>query len=300
MIFQNTGSPRSKVSAGDAPRPFYHYLLFVGPGRSATTYVYQILRDYYSVSFPDIKESHYYLKPRRYRRARGQIPEGHLLGDISNDAYMDLGLPLALRRLKSEGVRVLVVVILRGHIDRARSMLQFDLSRGRALGPGGKAGLENRVVGRRLTPDHLHNICSAGTNVVVLDFDLLTIRPNAVLNRLASECGIAPSDEKLPRVGPNASEKARLQPMTAAAVLLAKAMRWAGLLRVLQRLKDNLWIHGLFFKPLHHHDDDNVQSLSAEHMDILHNENRRCWRLLRQRSNIALEGFYLIEHLGHE
>ena len=299
VTLQNIGSPRDRVSPGDVHGPSYHYLLFVGPGRSATTYVYRILRDYYSVSFPDIKESYYYRNPRRYRRARGRIPQDHLLADIANDAYMDSALPMALRRLKSEGVRVLVVVILRDHIDRARSMLQFDINRGRALRPGGRTGLEGRVMGRRLTPDHLRNIYSTGTNVAVLDFDLLTARPDAILNRLASECGIDPTDAALPRVGSNASERARFLPATAAAALLAKTMRRAGLLRALQRLKDSRRIHWLFFEPLRNLDDD-VQALSTEHMGILRDENSQCWRLLRQHSTVALEGFYLMEPFESE
>ena len=269
------------------------YLLFVGPGRSATTYIYRTLSKYYGVTFRHIKESHYYRSLRRYRRARARIPREHLLGDIANDAYLDPKLPGALERLKSEGVRVLVVVTLRDHVERARSMMQFDTNRGRALWPGGTAGLEARVVNRRLTPAHLQRIYSTGTDVAVVDFNVLTVRPQVVLNRLASECGIPACDAELESGRVNASERSRSVPLTGAAVLLGKALRATGCRRTLQRLKDNRRIHGWFFKPMPGADRRLLEPpLAPGHVALLRRENHECWKLVRQRSTLEVDGVF--------
>ena len=261
----------------------YDYLLFVGPGRSATTYVYRMLRAHYAVSFPEIKESHYYRDLSRYLGARRRAPDDHILGDVANDAYMDRDLPDALKSLRASGQRVLVVVTLRDHVERAESMVRFDESRGRALRPGGMSDLERRVVARRLTPEQLRRIFSSGVDFAVLDYDALRSDATGVLNRLASLCGIPLSTHQLPQARENPSKRSRSVLLTAAAVLVAKALRGLGLRSTLQRLKDSRRIQGWFFKPLPAEDQLYAgQALSPEHQETLHRANADCWAVVRR------------------
>ena len=275
--------------------PRYDYLLFAGPGRSATTYIYRALRANYAVSFPEIKEAHYYRDPRRYRRARRIAPSDRMLGDVANDAYMDEGLVCALRSMRMARQRVLVVVMLRDHIERAVSMLRFDRSRGRALKPGGMRALESRVVERRLTPQQLERIYCAGTDVAVLDFEALRDDPTEALNMLAALCGISPSPKLLPRTSENSSERSRNVLMTAAAVQLARALRATGQRSLLQRLKDSRRVHGLFFTPLRENGGLSHNTIITPHSrDVLHRSNSDCWDLVRKRSSEELGGLFLL------
>ena len=217
-------------------RSTYDYLLAVGPGRSGTTYLYRLLRDHYAVAFPEIKEAGYYRRPDRYRRARRRLPPGTLLGDVDNGAYLDPGLPEAVVRLRGEGQRVLLAVVLRDQVERAECMMRFAGSRGRQLRRGGVRALERDVVSRRLTPARLERIWA---DVAALDFQRLIREPEALLNGLAGWCGIPAWPEALPRGGVNAGVAARWTPAAALGAALAGGMRRLGLLTALQGLKDS-------------------------------------------------------------
>ena len=213
-----------------ALRSTYDYLLAVGPGRSGTTYLYRLLRDHYAVAFPEIKEAGYYRSPDRYRRARRRLPPGTLLGDVDNGAYLDPGLPEAVVRLRGEGQRVLLVVVLRDQVERAECMMRFAGSRGRQLRRGGVRALER--------------------DVAALDFQRLIREPEALLNGLAGWCGIPAWPEALPRGGVNAGVAARWTPAAALGAALAGGMRRLGLLTALQGLKDGRRVQDLFFRAL--------------------------------------------------
>ena len=202
-----------------ALRSTYDCLLAVGPGRSGTTYLYRLLRDHYAVAFPEIKEAGYHRSPDRYRRARGRLPPGTLLGDVDNGAYLDPGLPEAVVRLRGEGQRVLLAVVLRDQVERAECMMRFAGSRGRQLRRGGVRALER--------------------DVAALDFQRLIREPEALLNGLAGWCGIPAWPEALPRGGVNAGVAARWTPAAALGAALAGGMRRLGLLTALQGLKDS-------------------------------------------------------------
>ncbi len=286
----------SKTTGGSGrlTSPRYDYLLFGGPGRSATTYVYQALQGHYAVLFPEIKEAHYYRNPRRYQRARRTIPSDRLLGDVSNDAYLDPCLTNALANLRTVGQRVLLVIVLRDHLARACSMVRFDESRGRALRPGGSRALLRRVVERRLTPERLDSLFGMAADVAVLDFDVLTAKPTGALNALASLCGISPTATRLPEARINESERARSALLAAAAALTARALREAGFRRTLQRLKDSRRIHGLIFRPA---SDEYAAAadtaFSQEQIDMLLSANSGCWEVIRRHTVIEKDGLYV-------
>ena len=256
--------------------------------------MYYALRANYAVSFPEIKEGRYYRSPRRYRKARRAIPPDHLLGDISNDAYMDSGLPAALENLRIIGQRVLVVIMLRDHVRRARSMLLFDESRGRALRPGGRRAMGRRVIERCLTPERLEGVFRTGADVAVLDFDVVTADPAGALNALASLCGIAPYDRPLRPTRINESVRARNGVLAATAVLAAETLRAAGFRKALQFLKDSDRIHSLFFRTVPDGEGPNWGPvISQEHLDVLHSAHKGCWDVVRRRTDVRANGLYV-------
>ena len=280
--------------------PAFDYVLVVGPGRSGTTYLYEILQKHYAVGFPEIKESYYYRSPRRLRRVRKQLSPKYTLGDVANLAYLDPRLPQAVNNLQAEGIRVLLVVLLRDHLDRAQSMVHFAISRGRALRKGGYKELIQKVVSRRLTPGQLDAIYATGLDVATLDYDFLTTQPNSVFNRLANLCGIPPCSQSLPLARSNPSELARSVVAAAFASFLATGLRKVGLRRTLQWLKGNRWLHRQFFKPLpKDFHKSPAFAFETEQVRLLEQTRNECWAAARRNSKPLGEGFFWAQGQNH-
>ena len=269
--------------------PNYEYLLFVGPGRSGTDYLYNVLRESHHVEFPEIKEGYYYRSPGRYMKMRRKTPDGVILGDGANLAYLDLNLVNGVPYLHDAGERILVVVTIRDHVERTRSMMQFDASRGRGLWRRGSKRLERFAVSRRLTPEQLRYISRLGVDVAVLDFRSLTAEPLRVVNWLARQCHI-PEYKSLPDVSTNPSEQSRSPYLSAVATLGARGLRKAGLRRTLQDIKDNETLHNLAFKP---GGDQPTVALTPEHIELLDRDNAACWQLVYKNFSQVEEGIYL-------
>ena len=232
------------------PTPRYDYLLVVGPGRSGSDFLYRQLQAHPQLAFPEIKEGYYYRSPRRYRKFRPpQAGAGPILADIANLAYQDPELPGGIARLHAAGARILLVVLLRQHCDRAISMLSFRQSRGEyPLGRGGQQRLAAAVLRDRLTPEQLSRLYQMDTDVLTIHFPALVGNPAETLAALAAVCGL--DDFPPPQAGVvNPAAKARNFLLARLGRLAARSMRRVGLRRTLQRVKDNPRLMNRFFRP---------------------------------------------------
>ena len=235
----------------DADRPGYDYLLVVGPGRSGSTFLYELLNRHAAFAAPDAKEGRYYRSPRRLgqalRRARRTRPSTVLL-DVANLAYRDRALAPGVKALKGRGYALLLVVLLREHRARAVSMMKYRRSRGEWSALLGARLLERVVVRDSLSVEDLARIFATGVDVLVVDFPTLVGDTARFLEVLAGLCGVAAFED--PRDRPvNESVRARSMALSAAAKLAAVALRAAGCLRLLQRLKDSPRVQRVFFRP---------------------------------------------------
>lgn len=228
-------------------RPSYDYLLVAGPGRSGSTWLYRALDAHPSFAAPAIKEGFHYRSLGRLARARRRVGASTILLDAANLAWRDprLANVSALARC---GHRVLVVVLLRRHRDRAVSMIGFRRSRVWPALFRGAAGLERAAVRDSLTPAALRRIYALGADVLTIRFEALANEPAAVLEILARVCGTAPFGAPSPAPA-NPSVRARSSALAAAGKLAAVLLRAAGARRTLQRLKDDPRIVGVFFRP---------------------------------------------------
>lgn len=274
-------------------RPNCDYLLCVGPGRSGTTYIYEILRDHYAVDFPEIKEAYYYQSCRRYRRARQRLPPEKILGDVANQAHRDPDLPEAIQKLRATGARILLLVVLRNHQHRAESMVQYAVSRGRNWRRGRRGDLVEDVVSRRLTSSQLEAIFAVDTDVLTFDFNFLVEQPGGSFNLLAKQCNIPPYLLPLPTDRSNPSEVARSKTAAAMASLLARGLRRVGLRQALQFLKESRWLHRGFFKPAPPGSSPHGADLAPQQIRLLEQANQDCWAVVRQHSVLLDEGVYL-------
>ena len=223
----------------------YDYVLVAGPGRSGSTFLYRLLNAHPAFCAPEIKEGHYYRSARRFERARRRLGRSNaILLDVANTAWSDprLAAVTALRRC---GWRILVVVLLRRHRERAVSVMAYRESR---MAFASARRLERAALRDSLTAPALGRIHALGVDVLAVGFDTLTGDPGAVLGTMARLCGtrgFAPPDPR----PVNPAVRARVPLLGAAAGLAASVLRAASARRLLQALKDEPRVGRLFFRP---------------------------------------------------
>ena len=267
-------------------------MLAVGPSRSGTTFLYRALNAHPGFCAPEIKEAHYYRSPRRLARAlRDLRGSGAMLLDVANTAWPDPRLA-NVAMLAENGVRILLVVLLRRHRDQVRSTMAYRTSRVLPALPGwfsGRAGLERAAVRDSLTPEALKRIFALGADVLTVEFEVLAERPGPVLDALARLCATQPfGPVREPAV--NAAQRARFAPLAAAAKLAAVALRAAGARRALQALKDDPRIVALVFRPAAASERPALSESAGAQLD---RRERACRAALEAASEPFGEGLWL-------
>ena len=268
----------------------YDYLLVVGPGRSGSTFLYEILRRHPDFSFPEIKEGYYYRSPRVFDRLHRSVADsGRILVDIANLAYRDARLTGGVEALRSRGARLLLVVLLRDHRDRAVSMIRYAKSRGRPAVWMGPRMLEKRIVRERLTPAAVRRLLALDADLLCIDFDTLTRDTRSCLGVLASLCGSAPFARRTPPAV-NESVASRNLLLASAATLARTVMRRLGFRRALQSLKDTTFLQRLLFVPLRTAKRPALSSASERTLDAAF---RECRSIIGDASRRVAGGVYL-------
>ena len=223
----------------------YDYVLVAGPGRSGSTFLYRLLNAHPAFCAPEIKEGYYYRSARRFERARRKLGGSNaILLDVANTAWADPRLA-AVTALHRRGWRILVVVLLRRHRERAVSVMAYRESR---TAFASARRLERAALRDSLTAQALARIHALGVDVLAVGFETLAGDPRAVLDAMARLCGtrgFAPPDTR----PVNRAVRARHPVLGAAAGLGAAVLRGAGARRLLQALKDEARVGRLFFRP---------------------------------------------------
>ena len=266
----------------------YDYLLIAGPGRSGTEFLYLNMSRHPDLRFPEAKEGGYYRRPAR-------IPEATraagILTDISNLAYNDSALAAGVSAARGAGRRILIVVTLREHRDRAVSMIRFRKSRGEFSAWFGDARLERSVIRDRLTRADLEAIYDLEADILAIRFDSLVRDPKRALNAIADLCGI-PSFAEVEGGLVNESLRPRFFPLAAAAKLAALTMRRIGLRRPLQRIKDSDIPRKLLFAPIAE-SEKNQTALRESSARLLERTYKECMDMIERRSERVDEGVFV-------
>lgn len=269
----------------------YDYLLVVGPGRSGSEFLYDNLRSHPDMAFPEIRGGRYYQSLRRFNRTFNRLNRDRkkIFVDITVLGYHDSVLDKGIEVLKVNGYRILLMVILRDHCDRALSMMRFRRSRGEKSALLGTKRLEQAVVQDRLTRKNLVNIYGLDVDVLTVNFPTLTTDTTTVLDTLASICGISKFELTERRVV-NESVRARNIVLSTFGKSIAIAMRRIGFKRLLQRLKDSQFIRKIFFVPLT--EDEDKSALSEKSKEILEASFMDCCSIVENSSEKIHEGIY--------
>ncbi len=270
----------------------YDYLLVVGPGRSGSDFLYRILKDHPDFALPEIKDRFYYRSPRAFKRAWKQVhgQQGKLLSDIAPDAYNDPGLSEAVETLRREGFRILLMVLVRNHRDRAISMMRFRKSRGEPSALFGDRHSEEVTVRDRLVPKVLLDIYRIDVDILTVYFSALTKDTAAVLEVLASLCQ-ASKFNSVPQGAVNESVSPRFIWLSAFGWSCGIALRKLGFRRLLQRIKENELVNKVFFVPLSQ--DGEKPRLSEESLKVLDASSLECRAIIEISSERMGEGIYL-------
>ena len=244
----------------------YEYLLVIGPGRSGSDFLYRNLKDHPLFICPEIKEGFYYQSPAHYRKIRSGLSADRILADVSNPAYADPGLRSGLAGIRRSGDRVLLVLLMRRHRDRAASIVRFDRARGRPRALRSMQHRKETAMAKGLTVGHLVDIFDMPADILVVDFDALTHSTDLVMKDLSQICGGQARDTAV-REATNVSMKARFIPMSVIAFWIARALRALGLRNLLQRLKDHRLLKRMLFVPSDEHiefSDEELQAMDAD------------------------------------
>lgn len=287
-----TSSNARGIAADPSDRPSRDYLLVVGPGRSGSTFLYQLVNRHAAFSAPWIKEGRCYRSPRRFEKAirEARKDASSILLDVSNIAWRDPALPGAVKALAGRGCRMLLVVLLRDHQDCAASMMSYRRSRGVPSALFGRRLLERAVTRESLTPEDLSRIFGLGTDVLVVGFEALVGNTAEVLGHLARLCG-TPGFEN-PDIDPaSPTVQARSVPLAAAGKFAAVVLRTAGCHRLLQRLKDNPRVTRLFFRPA---PDGDRPTFDPRTQDFFDDLSAACRQTVEERGERLAEGLWLV------
>ena len=267
----------------------YDYLLIAGPGRSGTELLYLNMSRHPDLRFPEAKEGGYYRRPARIPRAsRG----AGILTDISNLAYNDAALAEGVSAARRAGRRVLIVITLREHRDRAVSMIRFRKSRGEFSAWFGDARLERSVIRDRLTRADLEAIYDLEADILAIRFDSLIENPKRALNAIAGLCGVPPFGEVEGGLV-NESLRPRFFPLSAAAKLMALTMRRIGLRKPLQRIKDSDIPRKVLFAPITESEKRETAILQESSARLLERSYKECMEMIERRSERVDEGVFV-------
>ena len=267
----------------------YDYLLIAGPGRSGTELLYLNMSRHPDLRFPEAKEGGYYRRPARIPRASAAAG---ILTDISNLAYNDAALADGVSAARRAGRRVLIVITLREHRDRAVSMIRFRKSRGEFSAWFGDARLERSVIRDRLTRADLEAIYDLEADILAIRFDSLIENPKRALNAIAGLCGVPPFGEVEGGLV-NESLRPRFFPLSAAAKLMALTMRRIGLRRPLQRIKDSDIPRKVLFAPITESEKRETAILQESSARLLARSYKECMEMIERRSERVAEGVFV-------
>ena len=268
----------------------YDYLLVVGPGRSGSTFLYEILKRHPDFAFPEIKEGYYYRSPRLFDRLHRPVADsGRVLVDVANLAYRDARLTGGVEALRSRGARILLVALVRDHRDRAVSMIRYAKSRGRPAVWMGARSLERRIVRERLTPADVRRLLALDADLVFIRFEALTRDTRSCLDVLTSLCGTAPFADPASRAV-NESVAPRNLLLASAATLTRTVMRRLGLRRTLQALKETAFLQRLLFVPLRTAERPALSPASERTLDAA---LRECWSIIGGAARPAAGGVHV-------
>lgn len=230
--------------------------VFIGPGRSGTTYIDSILRQDSRIALPqNIKETNHFLtdgqssEDRFWRYFATNCSAQAVRGEVTNMYIYD---PIAISNLTSMGDQLTLHTIMRNPFDRLVSSLRFRVAAGEITHYRGfEAALE-------LYPDLIRQSAYAtllrpylkrfGPRLKIYFFEDLMTAPENVVGQFYANIGLdAPNPLPIYKTNQNIAKSPRSQVVVRFARFVSDTLRRLGLLGLLGRIKDNRTVTWLIY-----------------------------------------------------
>ncbi|PRX28366.1 hypothetical protein SAMN05216257_11311 [Meinhardsimonia xiamenensis] len=230
--------------------------VFIGPGRSGTTYMHSVIRQDARIALPQgIKETNHFLtggkesEDRFWHYFPADCATRARRGEVANMYVYDPG---AIPNLASMGAQLTLHTILRNPFDRLVSSLRFRLAAGEITHFAGFEDALNRY------PDLVEQSAYAtllgpymaqfGERLKVYAFDDLMSSPDSVVRQFYANIGLdAPHPIPLERVDRNIARTPRSRLLVRLGRLVSDSLRAVGMLRLLGRIKDSRLVSRLVY-----------------------------------------------------
>lgn len=230
--------------------------IFLGPSKTASTWIFEALRGHPELFIPDSKDIYFFDKfydrgTDWYAGFFKDAPPGNLRGELSHDYFSS---PEAIRRLHEYNPQAKLICCLRNPFERAYSSY-LHLGRVGMFAGSFEEALQHFPFladeGRYFT--HLQHILSLFEReaVLVLDFDQLGADPQhfarTIFRFLGVDAAFLPAmlHEKV-----NPARAARSVALAGMAKRVALRLRQWGLANFLGRLKHSRFINWLVYRPV--------------------------------------------------
>lgn len=280
----------------------------IGPGRCATSWLYEILKSHPDVAMASVKETEYfntnYAKGHAWYERHFPSGDQTAVGEISNNYYLD---PAVAKRIYDYNPATRIMLNLREPADLLRSFYQFGVRRGvemqdcdaalnQPIGPIMGSGYEYRRSKKTLTPSDNCTLLDSvrlssrlqpffdlfpSEQIYVLIYDRLKCEREQVLEEIYRFIGVDASFR------PSIADQVVNTALTPKSKTIAKLatrtsflLRRLGLYSVLNALKENALVKNILYS------DKKARDAQADVLSVIPED------ILRE---LELEGVYMTE-----
>jgi Sulfotransferase domain len=269
--------------------------IFVGPSKTASTWVFDILRSHPEVFVPAAKDIYFF--DRFYEKGlawyESFFPETNkalVQGELSHDYFSNAA---AIHRIYAYNPKIKLICCLRNPFDRAYSSFQHRQRLGLAKGSFAEDILHApEIEAEGLYNTHLSKILSTFKSdaVLILDFDDLTVSPKLFAEQIYKFLRVDSSFE------PHSLNTKVNQARDSRSVLLSRLIKVAAVLvrnlgfaNVVGRVKHSRWVNNLIYKQVKAERVKNDAIVYPPELVETYNNELRQLSILLERSYIKWE-----------
>ena len=226
------------------------YLLVAGPGRSGSTYLYNVMSQHPEVVTAGWKEAYLYRNERKLLSTLRKNSRRKVLLDVANRGFVDPKLREFLANYSgSEPYRLTLIYLYRDQGERLASVFDFRKSRGMI-----EAYLPQRLAEKLLISDifssrHIQGQQSPHYETFILKTERMQRDPTRFLAELDKMLHLG-LDQTKPLVAVHFNERRDARMLWASSIgkVAASLLRWLGMARIVEAIKTQPQIEKLFFK----------------------------------------------------
>ena len=229
------------------------YVLVAGPGRSGSTYLYNVMAQHPDVGTAGWKEAYLYRNESKLLSALQKSATKKVFLDVANRGFVDPKLREFLRNYSDIKPYSLVLIYL--YLDqgeRLASVLDFRKSRGMIEAYLPQRLAEKLLVSEIFCSRHLQSQQSPHYDTFILKTEKMQRDPTLLLAELDKMLGLRLDNTKpLVKAQFNERKDARILLLSSIGKLVANFLRWLGMAKTVEAIKTQHKVENFFFKNSH-------------------------------------------------